>query len=56
MNSNISRVLDAKPMTRLNSAWVSLMNRVKNRGFFAKVLAARGLRYGPRIVSRIVRR
>ena len=33
-------------MTRLNSARVSFVNRVKNEGFFTNATAARGLRVG----------
>ena len=42
MNSNISRVLDAKPVTHSNSARVNFANRKKNGDSFAKTLAARG--------------
>ena len=49
MNSNRSRVLDAKTVTHLNSARVSFMNRRKNGDSFAKAPAAReSPRVGPR--------
>ena len=49
LNSNRSRVLDAKTVTHLNSARVSFVNRRKNGDSFAKVLAARGSHcVGPR--------
>ena len=48
MNSNRSRVLDVKPVTHLNSARVSFMNRRKNEDSFAKAPAAHGSsRAGP---------
>ena len=50
------RVVDEKSMTRCNSARVSFENRVKNGGFFANAPAARGLRGGPCVVGRVVRR
>ena len=50
------RVVVEKTVTQCNSARVSFENRVKNGGFFANAPAARGLRGGPCVVGRVVRR
>ena len=49
-------VVVEKSVTQCNSAHVSFENRVKNGGFFAYALATRGLRGGPLVVGRVMRR